>query len=365
MQSGKSMTASASVGESPIKCIVWDLDETLWRGTLLEGGADALAPGVEAVMRALDDRGILQSIASKNDHDVAWGQIEALGIADFFLFPQIGWWSKASAIEKIADQLGIGLEAIALVDDQPAERDEVAYLLPQVSLFDPAQLSALLDEPRLIPRFITSETRHRRSMYRADIERADAGDRFAGPRDAFLATLTMQMHIRRASADDLERAEELTIRTNQLNTTGRHYSYDELAALIESPDHLVLVAQLDDRYGSSGTIGLALVDLGPDNWTVRLLIMSCRVVSRGVGTVFLLHLLQRAQASGVRLRASYVPTARNKPMLVTFRLAGFRQIAEDEDGQLLEHDFARMPGLPAYVKVTSDAFDDARAPVPR
>jgi FkbH-like protein len=361
MTSGEPTPASGPRRETPIKCVVWDLDETLWCGTLLEGGGNALAPGVEAALRGLDERGILQSIASKNDHHVAWARVEALGVADYFLFPQIAWCSKAKSLEALAARLGIGLDAIALVDDQPAERDELAYLLPQVHLFDAAQVPALLDSPRLVPRFITSESRHRRSMYQADIQRTGDEDRFEGPRDAFLSTLAMQMRIRRASHDDLERAEELTIRTNQLNTTGRPYSHDELAALIGSPDHLVLVAQLDDRYGSSGTIGLALIELAPDHWTVRLLIMSCRVVSRGVGTAFLVHLLQRAHASGVRLRATYVPTERNKQVLVILRLAGFRQIGEDEEGLVLEHDLARFPNLPAYVEVLSDAGGDAAA----
>ncbi|MEI9928888.1 MAG: hypothetical protein WDN44_15895 [Sphingomonas sp.] len=144
------------------------------------------------------------------------------------------------------------------------------------------------------------------------------------------------------------------MRTNQLNTTGRPYSYEELAVLVDSPDHLVLVAQLDDRYGSSGTIGLALVERGQAEWTIRLLIMSCRVVSRGVGTVFLFHLLHRARQSGVRLRAAYVPTPRNRQMLVTLRFAGFRQIDEDEDGVLLEQGLERVPALPSYVELVSD-----------
>ena len=350
--------AVCAVG-APLKCVVWDLDETLWCGTLLEGGGDALAPYVEAAIRTLDDRGILQSIASKNDHDVAWAQVEALGVGDCFLFPQIGWWSKAKSIESIAERLGIGLDAIAFVDDQIVEREEIAYFLPQVFLIDPTDLPTLLDEPRLMPRFVTSEARQRRSMYRADVERRGAEDRFGGPRDAFLATLSMKMTIRCATAADLERAEELTVRTNQLNTTGHHYSHEKLADIVDSPHHLVLVAQLDDRYGSSGTIGLALVELGQERWTIRLLIMSCRVVSRGVGTVLLLHLLQRAQRCGVRLRAAYLPTPRNKPMLVTFKFAGFRQIDEGEAGLLLEHDLTRVPALPSYVEVVSDVVADS------
>lgn len=352
---------ATDAAQNAVKCVVWDLDETLWRGTLLEGGADALAPGAEATIRALDSRGILQSVASKNDHEVAWPQLEALGVAEFFLYPQIGWGSKAKSIETIAERLGIALDAMAFIDDQEAERQEVAYFLPQVFLIDAAALPGLLDEPRLQPRFVTAESRRRRSMYVADLERKTAEGGFDGTRDSFLATLAMRMTIRRASVDDLERAEELTVRTNQLNTTGRSYSHGELATLIESPDHMVLVAQLDDRYGSSGTIGLALVDLGPESWTIRLLIMSCRVVSRGIGTVLLGHLMRRARYNGVRLRAAFVPTDRNRQMLVTFKFAGFRKIAEDVEGLLLEHDLASVPATPAYVEISSDAFASAGA----
>jgi len=337
-----------------LKCLVWDLDETLWSGTLLEGGAGSLAPGVEAAIRELDRRGILQSVASKNDHDVAWAQLEALGVAEYFLHPQIGWWSKAGSIERIAERLGIGLDAVAFIDDQEVERQEVTFYLPQVTVFETAQLPGLIDDPRLKPRFVTAESRSRRSMYVADAERQAAQDRFDGPRDAFLSTLAMRMTIRRATVDDLERAGELTVRTNQLNTTGRAYSHAELAALIESADHLVLIAQLDDRFGSSGTIGLALVELDKAHWTIRLLIMSCRVVSRGIGSVLLGHIIRRAREQGAAVRAMFVPTGRNKQMFVTFKFAGFRTLADAEDGQLLEHDPARPPAIPSYVEVVSD-----------
>lgn len=359
MANADSLDLAPGAGRGAVKCVVWDLDETLWCGTLLEGGAGALRPGVEATIRALDSRGILQSVASKNDHDVAWAQLEALGVAEYFLYPQIGWWSKARSIETIAERLGIGLDAIAFIDDQEVERQEIAYFLPQVFLIDTADLATLLDEPRLMPRFVTSESRRRRFMYVADLERNTAEDRFEGTRDAFLATLAMRMTIRRAAVEDLERAEELTVRTNQLNTTGRTYSHGELAALLDSPDHLILVAQLEDRYGSSGTIGLALVDLQPESWTIRLLIMSCRVVSRGIGTVFLGHLLHRARHHGVVLRAAFVPTDRNRQMYVTFKFAGFQKIAEGEEGLLLEHDLTRLPTMPSYVEVVSDAFPGA------
>ncbi|GAA0899657.1 hypothetical protein GCM10009558_110900 [Virgisporangium aurantiacum] len=80
-----------------VKCLVWDLDNTLWRGTLLEGDDVRLAPGVVATLRALDERGILHSVVSRNDHDAAWNTLEALGVADYFLRPRIGWGRKPDA----------------------------------------------------------------------------------------------------------------------------------------------------------------------------------------------------------------------------------------------------------------------------
>lgn len=334
------------------KCVVWDLDKTLWRGTLLEGGGDELAPGVERIVRELDQRGILQSVASKNDHAAAWPRLEALGIADYFLHPQICWDHKAQSIKTIAERLGIGLDVVAFIDDQPVERDEVAFLLPEVRVIDAAELPTLLERSEFTPDFVTSESRQRRSMYRADLERKVAEDNFDGTRDAFLAKLNMRMKIRRARTDDLQRACELTVRTNQLNTSGRTYSYSELTELASSPDHLLLIAELEDRYGSSGTIGLSLIDAGAEEWTIRLLIMSCRVLTRGVGTVLLGHILRRARGGGVRLRALFVPTGRNRQMFVTYRFAGFQQIAEEAGSILLEHDLTRIPPHPAYIQVS-------------
>jgi FkbH-like protein len=194
-------------------------------------------------------------------------------------------------------------------------------------------------------------------MYRADIDRAAAETRFEGSRDAFLATLGTRMTVRRARAEDLDRAEELTVRTNQLNTSGRTYSHAELAQLARSPDHLLLVAELEDRYGSSGIVGLTLVEATPDRWTIRLFIMSCRVMTRGVGTVLLGHLLRRARRRCVRLLADFVPTDRNRQMLVTYKFAGFRQSGEVEGGILLEHMLERIPALPGYVALVSEEDD--------
>jgi len=340
--------------EAKVKCLVWDLDETLWEGTLLEGGAQALSPHAKETIQELDNRGILQSIASKNDHSIAWPRLQEFEIADYFLDPRIGWASKAESVKSIANQLGIGLDTIAFIDDQPIERAEVQFLLPEVRVIDAIELPELLSRPEFTPRFITPETRIRREMYRSDFARDAAADSFSGTREMFLAGLNMQMLIRPATPEDLERAHELTVRTNQLNTGGRTYSKEELEELSRSADHLLLVAELNDRFGSSGTIGLSLIELAADCWTIRMFLMSCRVLTRGVGSVLLGQILKLAKSHKVRLLAQFVPTDRNKPMFVTYKFAGFRQIGGGPDSILLEHSLDRIAAIPQHIRVLTE-----------
>ncbi|MGH3930724.1 MAG: HAD-IIIC family phosphatase, partial [Pseudonocardiaceae bacterium] len=120
------------VGSVTVKCLVWDLDQTLWRGILLEEGEPELTDEVRAVITALDARGILQAVASRNDHDHAWAWLEKLGVAEYLIQARIGWGRKSDSVKAIADELGFAHGAIAFIDDQPAERAEVAYHLPEV-----------------------------------------------------------------------------------------------------------------------------------------------------------------------------------------------------------------------------------------
>lgn len=334
-----------------IKCVIWDLDHTLWDGVLLEDGEVSLRATVVPIIETLDRRGILQSIASKNDHDVALAKLRTFGLDQYFLYPQINWNSKAASIQTIAQLLNINPDTFAFIDDQPFERQEVQFSLPQVRCFDVVELDGLLDLPIMNPRFITDDSRLRRQMYQSDIERQKIEEAFVGTKEEFLATLEMVFTLARAQEDDLRRAEELTVRTNQLNTTGYTYSYDELNALRQSPQHMLLIASLDDRYGQYGKIGLVLLECQPDAWTIKLLLMSCRVMSRGVGTIMLNHLIRRAQEAQVRLLAEFVPNNRNRMMLITYKFAGFKQVAVDGELVVLEHNGATSQAMPDYVTV--------------
>lgn len=338
-------------GKKVIKVLVWDLDETLWNGTLIEGDDVVLRPGARETLETLDQRGILQSIASKNDPEQARAKLLELGIWEYFLYPQISWSAKSAGIEQIAKSINVGLDAVAFIDDQPFEREEVTHSLPQVHTLDAAELATLPERPELIPRFITDESAIRRKMYMADAARLEVEDTFVGPKEEFLASLGMKFTIAPAREEDLQRAEELTVRTNQLNATGYTYSYDELDAFRHSDDHLLLVASLDDKYGTYGKIGLALIEKQPEVWTLRLMLMSCRVMARGVGTILLSHILELARRAGVRLRAEFKPTDRNRMMLVTYKFGGFQEAERLGDLVVFEHDLRQIQPFPDYVDV--------------
>lgn len=336
---------------APVKCVVWDLDNTLWHGVLLESSDVTLRDGAREVLSVLDERGILQSIASRNDEAAAMDKLRALGLDDYFLYPQINWNAKGASLQAIAESLNISLDTFAFVDDQPFEREEVTFSVPGVLCIDPIDLRAIPSLARMQPRFVTDDSRLRRRMYQSDIARNRAETAFVGTPDEFLATLGMRFTISSATEADLMRAEELTVRTNQLNTTGYTYSYDELNAFRQSPEHKLLIAALEDKYGTYGKIGLALVHITPAVWTIKLLLMSCRVMSRGVGTIMLNHIMRMAARAGAVLRAEFIANDRNRMMYVTYRFAGFREVETSGRASVLENDLRTIQAFPAHTDV--------------
>lgn len=158
------MLRMRSEEERKIKCVVWDLDDTLWDGVLMEHDPCLLKRGVVDTIKELDDRGILQSIASKNEESSATEKLKLYGLSDYFLYPMINFDSKSSSIKKIATLLNIGTDAIAFIDDQPFERDEVSFSLPEVLCIDSDYIHELLEMPEMNPRFITDDSSKRRHL---------------------------------------------------------------------------------------------------------------------------------------------------------------------------------------------------------
>ncbi|MEH1779527.1 MAG: HAD-IIIC family phosphatase [Nostoc sp.] len=334
-----------------IKCVVWDLDNTLWHGVLLEDEKVSLRENIVNIIQTLDGRGILQSIASKNEPATAIAKLEEFSLKEYFLYPQINWNSKASSLKEIASLLNIGIDAIAFIDDQLFELEEVKFSCPKILCINADEIGYIVDMPVMNPRFITEDSKLRRLMYLNDIERNSFEKEFIGTQEEFLATLNMTFTISSAQEDDLQRAEELTIRTNQLNTTGYTYSYDDLNQFRQSDKHKILISSLEDKYGNYGKIGLALVECEEVVWTLKLLLMSCRVMSRGVGTIMLNHIMKLAKNNNVRLRAEFISNNRNRMMYISYKFSGFQEIDKNGDLLILENDLSRIQAIPEYVNV--------------
>ncbi|HEU5376438.1 MAG TPA: HAD-IIIC family phosphatase [Ktedonobacteraceae bacterium] len=348
------LIAETQPATKSIKCVVWDLDNTIWNGILLEDEHVTLRPDVVEVLETLDSRGILLSIASRNDHETAMRKLEEFGLKKYFLYPQINWNPKSSSIRAVAKSLNIGIDTFAFVDDQPFEREEVNFAIPEVLCIDAEKVSEICDLPEMMPRFITDDSHRRRQMYLSDIERNNVEKEFEGSNEEFLATLEMRFTIARAQEDDLRRAEELTVRTHQLNTTGYTYSYEELNAFRHSDKHKLFISGLEDRYGTYGKIGLTLVECQKDAWIVKLLLMSCRVMSRGVGTVMMNYIMNQARQANVRLLAEFVPNDRNRMMYITYKFGGFKEIERKDNLVVFEADLARIQPFPSYVTLCVD-----------
>jgi FkbH-like protein len=314
-----------------VKCVVWDLDNTLWDGVLVEDGAERLRlkPGVAEVIAELDRRGILQSVASKNNHDDAMAMLQELGISDYFLHPQISWGPKSAAIDNVARLLNIGRDTLLFVDDSAFERSQVQSGCPDVRVLDAADLLSIPQLP-YCQAPATDESRARRKMYRVEQERQAVAQTFCDDYQSFLKDCAIEVSLTPLTAENEERVHELTQRTNQMNFSGTRYDRQTLRAVQQTPHLDTYVINCQDRFGSYGTVGFGVVDRRDPRLTD--LMFSCRIQAKRVEHAFLTHLLAkyRGQRSGAFF-ASYRKTPRNAPSGQVFSDIGMREL-ETVDG---------------------------------
>jgi FkbH-like protein len=345
-----------------IKCVVWDLDNTLWPGVAAEGPED-FAPEPDAaildIIMELEKRGIVSSVASRNDPALGEQLLGHPALVGKFVAPQVSWEPKSQVVRRIAARLNIGLDAVAFVDDNPFERAEVSYMSPEVLVLSPDEVGEAINGPAFTPGRVTVEAEQRAEMYRAEERRRAAEAGFGGSRTDFLMSCDMRLRIAPAAPDDLERIVELTERTHQLNSTGRQYSTEELRERIEGQRWLAPAARLTDRFGDYGLIGAAVVDRQapwpPGVWLAELVMLSCRVEGRGIPAALLIWLMREAREAGMSaLRAVYKVNERNLPMRLLFRQLGFTTIG-GTDLVLVYRDLSEPPPpYPEWLQVNED-----------
>ncbi len=266
-----------------IKCVVWDLDNTLWDGTLIETEnpeALNLKPFVKETMEELDKRGIIQSVASKNDYDNAFPVLERLGVAEYFLYPQIHWNAKSGSVANIAKCLNIGVDSFGFIDDTAFEREEVKANLPQVRTYDACELEGLLSREEFnVP--VTEESKKRREMYRAEEKRNQLMNSEFSDSTEFLRKCNLKLNIFAPESDEaVLRCFELVVRTNQLNMSGVKYTADEFKSVLNREDHKNFAFSCRDDFGSYGIVGFGQYRKESNALVFTEFAMSCRVAGK-------------------------------------------------------------------------------------
>jgi FkbH-like protein len=331
-----------------IKCVVWDLDNTMWDGILVEDDDVKLKPQMKRILKALDARGILSSIASKNDHEAAWRRLEQMGIAEYFLVPQINWTPKSENLRSIARRLNIGLDTFAFVDDNPFELSEVGTAIPEVACINANDVDTLLGDQRF-QGSQTADARSRRRYYQEAIVREDSERTFGGDYLKFLEHCEIRVEIRQCREEDFDRAAELVQRTNQLNFSGHKYDRAQLRAILDDRTIEKYVLDCSDRFGAYGLIGFGMVRQAADAVEVRDLMLSCRVQGKLVEEAFFSHLETHHNfGEARRLRVTFTETKRNQPARQVLETCGFTKL---ESGGSFVREMRRDGSGPDVVQV--------------
>ncbi|HZU55348.1 MAG TPA: HAD-IIIC family phosphatase [Actinocrinis sp.] len=378
------------------KCLVFDLDNTLWGGIVGDDGAAALKIGgaypgsahleLQKYGRDLAAQGVMLAVASKNDEDIAQDAIanhpEMLLRPESFVAVRANWEPKPGNVRQLASALNIGVDSMVFVDDNPVERGLMRELLPQVTTVelpnDPAGYAATVarrGDFNLLT--LTDEDLKRTEMYRAQVQREELQSG-SGSLEEYLLGLDSQLTVERLGEFNAARIVQLFGKTNQFNLTGIRYTEEEVRRRSESGEAAFFGGRLKDRFGDNGLIaawsltreGGGEGDGGGDGdrggaWRIENFVMSCRVFSRNVEDAVVGLILRAAAAAGAgEVRASFIPTAKNAKFAGFYPALGFERVeaageavdehADEQGPAQLRHTLRDLAELPSWIGVTRE-----------
>ncbi|MDB9846667.1 HAD-IIIC family phosphatase [Flavobacteriaceae bacterium] len=341
------------------KCLVLDLDNTLWGGILGEDGVTGIKIGGDYPGNAftefqksiinLKNSGIILSICSKNNEsDVleAWDKnpniiIKKSDISSY----RINWNNKADNIREIADELNIGLDSMVFIDDNPTERELVKQILPDVTTPDfPIHPHDLVSfSTKLVSDYfqvynITEEDLNKTKQYKSNTERSVFKKSF-DDFNQYLLSLEITILIEKASPLSISRIAQMTQKTNQFNLTTYRYTEGDIKEFVKNDDW-VFTIDIKDKFGDNGITGLMIIEL--DNTTARInsFLLSCRVLGKGIELAFISHLLFKLKESGIKkVCAQYIPTPKNSQVKDFYEKVGFKSISLEDDNLSTVRDF--------------------------
>jgi FkbH-like protein len=367
------------------KCLVLDLDNTLWGGVIGDDGVQNIILGrdhpvgeafldFQRYVKALQQRGVILAVCSKNDPENAKAGLShpdsVLRPEDFSAF-KANWDPKPDNIRKIAAELNIGLDSIVFVDDNPAERALVANQLPEVAIpevgTNGARFAEILEAEYFFePHKVVQDDLERSAYYSSNAQRIASHAAFRDHGE-FLLSLEMKAEIASFTPVYLERITQLINKTNQFNLTTRRYTSTDIEAIAQDPGYVMLYGRLADRFGDNGLVTVLIGHVAGEVLEIDLWLMSCRVLNREMELSIFDALVEACQSRGLcRIVGTYIPTKKNAMVADHYSKLGFRSIENVSEGQTSwAWDIPEVysPGHRSIVRTStskSAAADDAR-----
>ncbi len=359
------------------KCLVLDLDNTVWNGVLAEDGMDGVEiagsyrgeafHAFQRVIRQVGSQGVLVAAVSKNDpgpvRELIRDHPDMVLREDDFVRIAANWQPKHDNLTELAEALSLGTDSFVFVDDSAYECGLVRRELPGVAVVqlddEPARhVEKLLRDGWFTVRELTVEDRGRASAYQADLIRADFLDSFDSIKD-YLRELRLTMRLAPVQEPDVPRISQLTLRTNQFNMTALRLQPPELRVMIADPRTLVLAISASDRFGDNGVVGAVFTHRDGDVIHIDNFVLSCRVFSRGLEKAGLAAVLEHARASGTEaVLGAYRPTARNGIMRDFYSRYGFEQISDDGAAVTFRHNLTEIIAPPEHICLATSLGGD-------
>ncbi|MEH6633746.1 MAG: FkbM family methyltransferase, partial [Halopseudomonas aestusnigri] len=358
----------------PYKVIALDCDNTLWSGVVGEVGSKGLkiSPAFQALqefMQKRKEQGLLLCLVSKNEEadvrEVFEARVDMVLSWDDITAQRINWEPKSSNLRALADELNLSCESFIFLDDNPVECAEVRSNCPEVLTLQLPEVST--DIPKFLERVwafdttqITVEDGKRTELYKQNIARKTSLVEALTFKD-FIDSLDLDIHVALADPADYSRMAQLTVRTNQFNTYKEIKDETEVASLAERPEGGCLSVRVADKFGDYGLCGLAIFEEGAGFLSVVSLLLSCRVLGRGVEHALLATLGAEAKNRGfASVQVTFVPTNKNSPADIFLHEAGPSEALEVEDQTLFLYDADAVANLtfnPENVSVTPAAVE--------
>lgn len=348
------------------KCIVLDLDNTLWGGIIGEDGMAGIALGHEypgncyvefqRELLKLHHRGIILALNSKNNESDAFEVFDShpdmILKRSHIAAYQINWNNKATNLRILASELNIGVDSMIMIDDNPVECELIRQQCPQCLVVQLPEKHYLI--PFILSRMpelenirLTEEDKNKGKMYQQQLERKNL-EKSATNLSDYLKALDSSIEIKEADKFTIPRISQLTQKTNQFNMTTRRYTEAEIIQFVESPATYVFSVASKDRFGDNGIVGVVILKMEEQNTIIDTFLLSCRVIGRTIEQSIVAFVADFAKRHGAkRLVGEFTPTPKNKPAADVYEKMSFTKINENElIADLLTQHFEYSP----YVK---------------